>query len=160
MWFLYVTGILLLISFFMDRSKTKKALVLAYQRFIFIFPSFLFMLILVSIILFLFPQERIMGYLNYRSNMVQVILAALIGSITAVPGFIAFPLAGILRNSGISYTTIAAFTTTLMMVGTITFPVEATYLGKKVALIRNLISFLIAIIVALLVGIYFGEIFI
>lgn len=89
--------------------------------------------------------------------MWQIILAALIGSITAIPGFIAFPLAGILRNSGISYTTIAAFTTTLMMVGTITFPVEVTYLGKRVALIRNLIGFFIALVIALIIGFYFKE---
>ncbi|MDD4896906.1 MAG: hypothetical protein PHS21_09170, partial [Atribacterota bacterium] len=97
-------------------------------------------------------------YLSYGSNMVNIILAALVGSITAVSGFIAFPLAGILKDNGISYTIIAAFTTTLMMVGTITFPVEVTYLGKRVALIRNIISFIIAIIVALLIGLYFGEV--
>ncbi|GAB4113373.1 MAG: hypothetical protein Kow00103_05370 [Candidatus Caldatribacteriota bacterium] len=157
MWFIYITISLLLISFFWDRVKTKKALVLAYQRFIFILPSFLVMLILVSLLLFLFPQEKIISYLNYQSNMWQIILAALIGSITAIPGFIAFPLAGILRNSGISYTTIAAFTTTLMMVGTITFPVEVTYLGKRVALIRNLIGFFIALVIALIIGFYFKE---
>jgi uncharacterized membrane protein YraQ (UPF0718 family) len=158
MWSFCLTAILLALSFFFDRSKTKKALLLAFKKFIFILPSFLIMLILISIILFIFPQEKIITYLNYGSDMVNIILAALIGSITAVPGFIAFPLAGILREHGISYTIIASFTTTLMMVGTITFPVEATYLGKRVALIRNVIGFIIAIIVALLVGFYFGEI--
>lgn len=84
-------------------------------------------------------------------------IAALIGSIAAVPGFIAFPLAGILRDNGISYTVIAAFTTTLMMVGITTFPVEAAYLGNRVALIRNIIGFIIAILVALFIGLFFGE---
>ena len=158
MWSFYVTVILLTLSFFFDRSKTKKALFLAFKKFVFILPSFLIMLILISIILFLFPQEKIIDYLDYGSDMVNIILAALIGSISAVPGFIAFPLAGILREHGISYTIIASFTTTLMMVGTITFPVEATYLGKRVAFIRNIIGFIIAIIVALLIGLYFGEI--
>ncbi len=158
MWFIYVTGVLLLLSFFFDSNKSKKALILAYRRFIFIFPSFLIMLILVSIILFLFPQERIISYLNKGSYIVNIMLAALVGSITAVPGFIVFPLAGILKANGIPYTIIAAFTTTLMMVGTITFPVEVTYLGKRIALIRNVISFIIALIVALVVGLYFGEV--
>lgn len=160
MWFFYVTGILLLLSFLFDRSKTKKALFMAYKRFIFISPSFLAMLIFVSIILFIFPQEKIIMYLSYGNYTVNIILAALVGSITVMPGFVAFPLAGILKNSGISFTIIAAFTTTLMMVGTLTFPVEATYLGKKVALVRNTISFVIALIIALLIGIYFGEIII
>jgi uncharacterized membrane protein YraQ (UPF0718 family) len=160
MWFFYVTGILLLLSFLFDRSKTKKALFMAYKRFIFISPFFLAMLIFVSIILFIFPQEKIIMYLSYGNYTVNIILAALVGSITVMPGFVAFPLAGILKNSGISFTIIAAFTTTLMMVGTLTFPVEATYLGKKVALVRNTISFVIALIISLLIGIYFGEIII
>lgn len=158
MWFFYLTGILLLVSFFLDRKKTKKALLVAYKRFMAISPSFLIMLIFVSIILFLFPQEKMILYLNSGNHTVNVVLAALAGSITVMPGFVAFPLAGILRNSGISYMVIASFTTTLMMVGTITFPVEVTYFGKKVSLIRNLLSFVIAITVALLIGIYFGEI--
>jgi uncharacterized membrane protein YraQ (UPF0718 family) len=87
-------------------------------------------------------------------------LAALVGSVTVMPGFVAFPLAGILKNSGIPYSIIAAFTITLMMVGILTLPIEATYLGKKVALIRNAISFIIALIIALLIGIYFGEVII
>ena len=158
MWFFYVTGILLLLSFLLDRAKTKKALLIAYKRILVISPSFLIMLIFVSIILFLFPQEKIIRYLDSGYHTVNVILAALVGSITIMPGFVVFPLAGILRSSGISYMIIASFTTTLMMVGTVTFPVELIYFGKKVALIRNIISFIIAIIVALLIGIYFGEI--
>lgn len=158
MWFFYVTGILLLLSFLLDRAKTKKALLIAYKRILVISPSFLIMLIFVSIILFLFPQEKIIRYLDSGYHTVNVILAALVGSVTIMPGFVAFPLAGILRSSGISYMIIASFTTTLMMVGTVTFPVEVTYFGKKVTLIRNILSFVIAIIVALLIGIYFGEI--
>lgn len=160
MWFFYVTSILLLLSFLFDCSKTIKALFMAYKRFIFISSSFLAMLIFVSILLFIFPQEKIIMYLSYGNYTINIILAALVGSITVMPGFVAFPLAGILKNSGISFTIIAAFTTTLMMVGTLTFPVEATYLGKKVTLIRNAISFIIALIIALLIGIYFGEVII
>jgi uncharacterized membrane protein YraQ (UPF0718 family) len=160
MWFFYVTGILLIVSFLSDRSKTKKALLMAYKKFLFISPSFLVMLIFVSVLLFLFPQENIVMYLSYGNNLVNIILAALVGSATVMPGFVAFPLAGILKNSGISYTIIASFTTTLMMVGTMTFPVEAAYLGKKVTLIRNALGFIIALIVAFVIGIYFGEVII
>ncbi|MDD4363386.1 MAG: hypothetical protein PHD33_04140 [Atribacterota bacterium] len=158
MWFIYLTGTILSLSFLLDRGKTKLALIKAAKRFLFIMPSFMIMLVFVSIILFLFPQEKIVIYLNQGNQMLNVILAALVGSITIMPGFVVFPLAGILRNSGISYTVIASFTTTLMMVGTITFPVEITYFGKKVTVIRNVVSFLIAIIIALAIGIYFKEV--
>jgi len=158
MWFFYVTGILLLLSFFADKKKTKKALFIAYKRFIIISPSFLIMLIFVSVILYLLPQEKIIMYLDSDYHLVNVILAALIGSVSVMPGFVVFPLAGILKSNGISYMIIASFTTTLMMVGTVTFPIEVTYFGKKVALIRNIVSFIIAIIVSIIIGIYFGEI--
>lgn len=158
MLFLLITGILLLFSFLMDTAKSRKALMLAYQRLLTIFPSLLAMLILVSLVLYFFPQDRIIFYLGNGRKIVNIIIAALVGSIAAVPGFIAFPLAGILRDNGISYTIIAVFTTTLMMVGITTFPVEVTYLGKKVALIRNIIGLVIALIVALLIGLYFGEV--
>ncbi|MDP8268828.1 MAG: hypothetical protein P9L97_08890, partial [Candidatus Tenebribacter davisii] len=84
--------------------------------------------------------------------------ASLIGSITIMPGFIAFPLAGILREQGIPYMVISAFTTTLMLVGIITFPIEKEFLGVKITIIRNVICFIIAIIVALFMGVAFGEI--
>jgi len=158
MWCFYVTGILLLLSLFADKKKTKKALFIAYKRFIIISPSFLIMLIFVSIILYLLPQEKIIMYLDSGYHLVNVILAALVGSVSVMPGFVVFPLAGILKSSGISYMIIASFTTTLMMVGTVTFPIEVTYFGKKVALIRNIVSFVIAIIVSIIIGIYFGEI--
>ena len=160
MWFFYITWILLLVSFFLDRAKTKKALIKAYQKFVFIAPSFLIILIFVSVILFLFPQEKIIQYLNHGHHFFNVLIAALVGSITIMPGFVVFPLAGILKNSGVLYMVIAAFTTTLMMVGVLTFPVEVSYFGKKVTLIRNLISFIIAIVVAMVIGIYFREILI
>jgi hypothetical protein len=76
-----------------------------------------------------------------------------------MPGFIAFPLCGILLETGVPYMVLSAFTTTLMMVGVLTFPVERAYLGTKVTIIRNVISFVIALTVAIITGIAFGEIF-
>jgi len=54
---------------------------------------------------------------------------------------------------------LSAFTTTLMMVGILTFPIEKEYFGIKVTIIRNVISLFIALIVAVITGIFFGEIF-
>jgi len=52
---------------------------------------------------------------------------------------------------------IAAFTTTLMMVGVLTYPIERRVLGHRVTLLRNALSFVVALIVALAMGVYFGE---
>jgi len=54
---------------------------------------------------------------------------------------------------------LAAFTTTLMMVGVLTAPIEKAYFGMRVTILRNVISFFIALIVAVVIGLFFGEIF-
>ena len=136
-----------------------KAVKISAKRFVYILPAFLIMLILVSIVLFLVPEEVISNYLSSSNKFVGVLFASFFGSITLMPGFIAFPLCGILLKKGVAYTVLAAFTTTLMMVGVVTYPVEKKYFGVKVTIIRNAISLFIALIVAVMIGIFFGEIF-
>ena len=81
-----------------------------------------------------------------------VLIASLIGSITLIPGFIAFPLAVALLNNGAGVMQIAAFISTLMMVGVITLPLEIQYFGKKAAFLRNGLAYAFSIIVALIMG--------
>ncbi|MEA2096884.1 MAG: permease [Candidatus Cloacimonadota bacterium] len=156
---LYIsTAILFIISFFANKQKTLKALKIAFTRFRKILPAFLTMLVFISIVIYIFPQELILKYLGVGNKYISTFIASLIGSITIMPGFIAFPLAGILRQQGVPYMVISAFTTTLMLVGIITFPVEKEYFGVKITIIRNVICFIIAIIVAFIMGVVFGEI--
>lgn len=154
-----ITGLMLLISFIINKQKTIKAIKISFIKFKKIFPTFITMLILISIILFLFPDEVISNYLGNSCKFISVLLASFFGSITLMPGFVAFPLSGILLTKGVPYMVLSAFTTTLMMVGIITFPLEKGYFGVKVTVIRNTISFFIALIVAVITGILFGEIF-
>jgi len=77
--------------------------------------------------------------------------------VSMMPGFIAFPLGGLLVAKGVPYMVISAFTTSLMMVGILSFPLEKQYLGVKPALIRNLIALVVSILVATVTGLAFGE---
>ena len=159
-YYLYIiAGLALLVSFFANRDKTLKALKIALKRFINILPAFLTMLVLISIVLFLIPDDMISRYLGTGNKSLGVLLAAILGSVTLMPGFIAFPLSGILLQKGVAYTVIAAFTTTLMMVGVLTYPIEKAYFGVKVTILRNAIGLVIALCVAVVIGIFFGEIF-
>jgi len=151
------TGLSVLISAILDRKKTVMALKIAWKKFIAILPAFLSMLILVSIILFLIPDTMISQYLGNESRFIGIVFASSFGSITLMPGFVAYPLCGILLKKGVSYMVLAAFTTTLMMVGILTYPVEKEYFGVKVTIIRNLISFCMALLIALVIGFFFGE---
>jgi len=156
--YLYTTtGLALLISVIADRNKTLTAIKKSCKQLVNTLPAFLTMLILVSIVLFLIPDKVISNYLGNNNKFVGIILASFFGSVTLMPGFIAFPLCGILLKKGVGYMVLSAFTTTLMMVGILTCPIEKKYFGTKVTIIRNLISFFIALIVALSIGVFFGE---
>jgi len=82
-----------------------------------------------------------------------VAIAALFGSITLIPAFVAFPLVGSLVHAGASIVPGVAFLTTLTMVGIATFPLEKTAFGTRFALVRNGLSFVFAIIIALVMGV-------
>jgi len=159
MYLYLIAGLVILVSLLADREKTLRAVKIAIKQFVKIFPAFLTMIILVSVILFLVPDEIISVYLAGSNKFAGVILAASLGSVTIIPGFIAFPLSGILLQQGVAYMALAAFTTTLMMVGILTAPIEKEYFGIKVTIIRNLLGFFIALVVTVMIGIFFGEIF-
>lgn len=82
-----------------------------------------------------------------------VFIASIIGSITLIPGFIAFPLASALLKNGAGYMQIGAFISTLMMVGIVTIPLEIKFFGKKAAVLRNSLAFVFSLFVALMLGV-------
>lgn len=152
------TGIALIVSLAASRQKTIQALRIALKRLTGIAPRFLIMILLVSIVLYFVSDEMIAHYLGKENKYSAVIFASIIGSITAIPGFIAFPLAGLLLSRGVLYMVLAAFTTTLMMVGVVTYPIEKAYMGTRATIMRNGLGFIIALIISVAVGILYGEI--
>jgi uncharacterized membrane protein YraQ (UPF0718 family) len=86
--------------------------------------------------------------LGSDSGFLGVIGASLIGAITLIPGFVAFPLAAALLNSGAGYMQITAFVASLMMVGIVTLPLEIKTFGKKAAIIRNVSAYAFALVAA------------
>jgi uncharacterized membrane protein YraQ (UPF0718 family) len=144
--------VLLILSFFKDRKKTKMALKKAWKAFENILPEFLVVILLVGFLLAVLNPETISNIVGSESGWFGVILSAIIGSVTLIPGFVAFPTAAILLENGAGYMQIAAFVSTLMMVGIVTIPVEIKYFGKKISILRNLIAFIFSLIVALIIG--------
>jgi len=152
-----ITTILFLLSLIASREKTFKALQVAWQKFMKLLIPFLSMLIMVSVLLYFVPNELILEWLGQSSGYKGLLIGALLGSISLMPGFIAYPIAGVLIKQGVAYMSIAAFATTLMMVGLLTYPLEKAYLGTKATIIRNISAFLISIIVSIGIGILYGE---
>jgi uncharacterized membrane protein YraQ (UPF0718 family) len=147
-----ITAAALALSFVFDREKTVLGIKKGLAMFMGVLPPFLNVLVIVSVTLAWFPKETIIRLLGAQSGPVGVTIAALAGSISLIPGFIAFPLASILLKSGVSYSVTAVFITTLLMVGVLTLPLEAKYFGMRTAVIRNLLSLIGAVIVGAVIG--------
>ncbi|MDO5408664.1 MAG: permease [Eubacteriales bacterium] len=143
----------LLLSCSKDRKKTKMALKKAWKSFENILPQFLTVLILIGLALAVLDEKTISRFLGSESGMPGMLGAVVIGSITLIPGFVAFPLAAALLESGAGYMQIAAFVSSLMMVGIATLPMEIKTFGKKMAVVRNLAAVVFSIVSACVIGV-------
>ena len=152
---LIITAALVIISFIVDRKKTMKGIKKGFKQFLKILPALMSVIIIISVVLFFVSDELLVDYLGDEAGAGAYISAAVLGSVSLIPGFIAYPLAGILVQSGVSYSIIAVFITTLMMVGILTIPIEAKYFGLKTTIIRNGLSFCGAIIIGTLMAILY-----
>ena len=147
-----LAGTGLVVSFFKDRQKTARALKKAWKSFESILPQFLSILIIIGLALSILNPETITNIMGTRSGIWGVLAASLIGSVTLIPAFIAFPLAAALLKNGAGYMQIAAFVSTLMMVGVITMPMEIKAFGKRATMIRNAAAFVFSLITAFVIG--------
>ncbi len=148
-----ITILLVIYSLAKSKKKTKQSLKIALMKALSLGPWIVAIIFGIGLLLTFIPPETIEYYLGGELQISQVILAALVGTVSMIPSLISLPLSGSLIDSGASYTTIAAFYTTLTMVGFITMPLEIKTLGKKVTLWRNLFAFTFAIIISIFIGI-------
>ena len=146
----------LIVSFLKDKKKTKAALMKAWKAFENILPQTLVIFLILGFALAIFSPETIRKLIGEESGYLGALVAAVLGSVTLIPGFIAFPLAAALLKSGAGYMQIAAFVSTLMMVGIITIPIERKTFGMKAALTRNIAAFVFSLIVAVTMGMVLG----
>ncbi|WP_205737058.1 permease [Acetobacterium paludosum] len=143
----------LILSLAKSKEKTKLALKKAWKAFENIMPQFLGIILLIGLLLSVLSAEQISSLIGKDSGWIGVIIASIIGSITLIPGFVAFPLAAALLENGAGYMQIGAFVSTLMMVGIVTMPMEILYFGKKATFLRNGMGFVFSILVAIVMGV-------
>lgn len=150
---LYIlTGSLLLISLIKDKKKTIMALKKAWKSFENILPQFLSIMLIIGITFAVLSPQVIPKFIGQQSGWFGILVAAIIGSVTLIPGFVAFPLAAALLKSGAGLMQIAVFISTLMMVGIVTIPVEIKYFGRRVTTLRNSLAFVFSLVVAIVIG--------
>lgn len=143
----------LVLSFIKSRTKTLAALKKAWKSFESILPQLLTIMLLVGVLLAVLTPSQISKAIGSESGWYGVLVASAIGSVTLIPAFVAFPLASALLAHGAGYMQIAAFVSTLMMVGIVTMPVEISYFGKKATFLRNAAALAFSLIVAWVMGV-------
>jgi uncharacterized membrane protein YraQ (UPF0718 family) len=148
------TVVCLIFSLIANRNKTWNGIRKGLTMFLKLLPVLIIMLALVSVALFIIPNETLVKYMGEESGIKGWVSAAVIGSVALIPGFIAYPLCGILIDNGVAYSVIAVFITTLMMTGFLTLPVEVKFFGWKVSVIRNLASLVAALFIGLIMGFF------
>ncbi len=143
---------LLLFSLFQDKAKTWRSLLFAWKFFRSMALPVLATIWAIGFLLTFLTPSLISDAVGRESGWRGIALAAVFGSVALIQAFIAFPLAGSLLRQGASVSAIAAFVTTLVMVGVITAPLEANFFGRKFTFWRNFLSFIMAVIIALIMG--------
>lgn len=148
------TGFVLVVSLIVDRRRTLAGVIKAARMFLSLLPMLVGVLAAVSLLLAAAPSDLLERALG--GGVLSFVAALFVGSVTLMPGFIAYPLAGVLKDNGASLAVLAAFITTLMMVGVVTLPLEIRMLGRRVALLRNALAFAGAVVVAVVMALILG----
>jgi uncharacterized membrane protein YraQ (UPF0718 family) len=146
-----IAGGCLIVSLLKDKGKTILALKKSFKAFEGILPQFLIVLILVATSLSILDPSTVSLLLGKDSGLLGVAVAAVVGSITLIPPFVAFPAASALLQNGAGVIQIATFVSCLMMVGVVTLPLEIKYFGKRIAIARNVASLLFSFVAAVFV---------
>lgn len=123
--------------------KTRKTILMTL-------PLIIGVLLLISILnIFLKPEW--LTKLFQQNIFFNSLIGATIGSLAAGNPITSYILAGEFRQVGIGLATVTAFILTWVTVGMVQLPAESIILGKKFAIIRNMLSFISAILIGLII---------
>ncbi len=151
--FWIIGGILFIIAILKGKGGAKESMKKSRGMMKNMLGDIIGIIFLIGLLLTFIPPQTIKTVLGSENVVFSSLVAALIGSVTLIPAFVAFPLVGSFVDAGASIVPGVAFLTTLTMVGVVTFPLENKEFGLKFALSRNVLSFSAAIVIAVLMGV-------
>lgn len=142
----------LVLSWGRDRRRTGEALVQALRSWLKLLPSLLGLTAGIGLGLALLSPGQVARLFRFH-GLAGFFLLSGVGSLLTIPAPVAYPLAGTLRRMGASLPALAAFITTLTMVGILTAPLEIQAFGRRFTLLRQSLSLLLALLVGALMGV-------
>jgi uncharacterized membrane protein YraQ (UPF0718 family) len=132
-----------------DSQRFKKALEGLWNNFKTSMPILLGVLLLVGLANSLIPKSFFASLFTGK-GLLDPFIGALFGSIAAGNPVTSYVIGGELLKSGVSLTAVLAFILSWVTVGIVQLPAESLMLGRRFALTRNAVSFLMAMLIALL----------
>ena len=136
----------------MQTNATEKSAAQALKQTLTIFKTALPVLTSVLLLINLLNPVIQDRYANWFTGNVIVdpLIGALAGSISFGIPITSYIAGGELLDKGVSLLAVTAFIMAWTTVGLVMLPLEASFLGKKFALTRNILNFFFAIIIAIL----------
>lgn len=135
-----------------DRSKARQALRVSLKSFLGILPSLIVIVVAISLMMAFVRPDDISRYIGEQAGFAGTLAIGAVGAVLFIPAIIAFPLAASLLSNGASVQAVAAFITTLTMIGVVTLPLEIKEFGRRMAILRNVFSAVAALAIALAMG--------
>lgn len=154
-----VAALVLVISLVLDRRKTFQGLMVGLQVLKGMLALIIVIVVLVGLLLGFVPENLLASTIGGKGGVLGLIIAAVFGSLVAIPSPAIFPLAvSMLGLAGtqagfFAVATVGCFITTNSMVGCVSFPIELNIMGSRAAWIRLSLSFVAAVSIALLMGV-------
>jgi len=134
----------------MKKKDIIKAFSKAINSFKQILPIFFGVILFVSFSLTVIP-ESFYRKIFTGNSFFDPLLGVLFGSVAAGNPITSYVIGGELLSKGVSLIAVAAFILAWVSVGVIQLPAEILMLGRKFAITRNAISFVMALVIAILV---------
>lgn len=115
-------------------------------------PAILSVILLIGLINALVPKN-FYAKIFVNNALIDSIIGTVIGSIAVGNPITSYIIGGEMIKQGVSLAAVTAFIVAWVTVSVIQFPAEATILGKRFALWRNLMAGIFAIFIAIITGI-------
>lgn len=148
-----ITGAAFIASLVKDKQKTFNSIKMARGMMKNMIGEIVGILFLIGLILTFIPPEVIKNVLGESNLFISTVISALVGSITLIPAFVAFPLVGSFCRCRCKYCPCRCILNYFNDGWNSDIPIRKQEFGLKFATTRNVLSFVFALIIALTMGV-------
>jgi len=129
-------------------EKLKSAVIKSARSIFNSLPILVGVILLIGLASTLMPKSYYAALFS-KNILLDSIIGSGLGSVLAGNPITSYVLGGELLEQGISLVAVTSFLVAWVTVGLVQLPAEALLLGRKFAILRNILSFLLSIIVAI-----------